>query len=599
MDNKGSWKRFQRLRFDSKKLSRSAKRVETVTTRHARRFVTGRLASLRDIRRHVTLWLAAMTVLIAAVAVQTVWYQEGYRTHAAVAGGTYAEAMLGPVDTLDPLYAQSSAEQSASRLIFSSLYDYDQTGHLRDDLATGMKVDKTGKNYTVSLRSDAKWQDDTSVTADDVVFTVNLMKNPSTRAVMQSTWSGISVKAIDEHTVRFTLPAANSPFPYALTFAVLPQHILGSIEPGALRENTFSISPVGSGPFKLRLLQTVGGDESNGHKIVHLSAWKNYYRGAPKLSRFELHAYASSDGILRALKVHDVNAALDINGMASQLPPGLVTNDYPINSGVYALMNTASDTLKDVRVRQALQVGTDTSAVRHALRVKAPSLDLPFLPSQISTTSLPKKPAYSQAKARAMLAKDGWKLTKGNTVRTKKKQTLTLRLVTVKDDQYHRVVEELAKQWRALGVGVQITEFDPDATNQSFTQTVLQPRDYDVLVNELAIGADPDVFAYWYSSEANPLGRNYSNYRSDITDDALLSARQRSEVRLRDRKYTAFATQWLRDAPAIGLYQSVMEYTHSKQTEAFSPGVVLPGTTDRYSNVLYWTAEHGQVYKTP
>ena len=163
MDNKGSWKRFQRLRFDSKKLSRSAKRVETVTTRHARRFVTGRLASLRDIRRHVTLWLAAMTVLIAAVAVQTVWYQEGYRTHAAVAGGTYAEAMLGPVDTLDPLYAQSSAEQSASRLIFSSLYDYDQTGHLRDDLATGMKVDKTGKNYTVSLRSDAKWQDDTGV----------------------------------------------------------------------------------------------------------------------------------------------------------------------------------------------------------------------------------------------------------------------------------------------------------------------------------------------------------------------------------------------------------------------------------------------------
>lgn len=598
MDDKGSWKRFQNLRFDSKSFSRRARRAETITTRHAHKFVIGKLATLRDIRRHISLWLTALTVLIAAVAVQTVWYQEGYRTSAAVAGGTYAEALLGPIDTLNPLYAQSNAEQSAQRLIFSSLFDYDNTGHLRDDLATAITASKDGKRYTVTLKPDAKWQDGARVTANDVVFTVNLMKNPDARTVMQSSWEGITAAAVDAHTVRFTLPAANSPFPHALTFAVLPKHVLNSVEPGSLRENTFSISPVGSGPFKVRLLQTVGSKDDE-HKIVHLTAWESYYRGTLKLSRFELHAYASTKGIMRALQMRDVNAALDVSDIKDKLPKGMVIQDHPLNSGVYALINTESSILQDIRVRRALQYGTDTAAVRRALSVSAPKLDLPFLPGQISTASLPKKPVYNQRVAKSLLQKAGWKLAKGNDVRTKKKQTLTLRLVTVKDKQYHNVVNELAKQWRMLGIDVQVAEFDSKVVSQSFAQTVLQPRDYDVLVNELSIGADPDVFAYWYSSEANPFGRNYSNYSSDLADDALLSARQRSELRLRDKKYQVFASQWLKDAPAIGLYQSVMEYVHSKQTTAFEKDAVLPTMSDRYQNILYWTAQREQVYKTP
>lgn len=598
MEDKGSWKRFQKLRFDSKKLSRRARRAETATTRHAHKFVIGKLATLRDIRRHVSLWLTALTVLIAAVAVQMVWYQEGYRTTAAVGGGTYAEAMRGPVDTLNPLYAQSNAERSARQLIFSGLFDYDQTGRLRDELATSLTTDKTGKKYTVTLRSDAKWHDGTPVTANDVAFTVDLMKNPDARAVMRSTWTGISAVALDERTVQFTLPAANSPFPHALTFAVLPRHILESVEPGSLRENTFSISPTGSGPFKLRLLQAIGSGE-NEHKIVHLTAWKSYFRGAPKLSRFEVHAYRSTKGIVQALQTRDVNAALDITGVRGNLPKSMVVHDHPINSGVYALINNESDIFQDVQVRRALQRGTDTAAIRRTLDIRAPGLDLPFLPSQVNSSSSLKKPAFNQTAAKSMLQKAGWRLSGDNTIRTKKKQTLTLRLVTVKDTQYHRVVDELAKQWRALGIDVQVSEFDPEAANQSFTQTVLQPRDYDVLVNELSIGADPDVFAYWYSAESNPFGRNYSNYNSELADDALLSARQRGEPELRDRKYQVFAAQWLKDAPAIGLYQSVLEYAHSKQAEAFEHDAILPTVADRYGNVLYWTADRGHVYKTP
>ncbi len=598
MDEKGSWKRFQRLTFDSKKLSKRARRMETVTTKHAHKFVLKRLANLRESSRFITFWLVLVSILIASTAFQTAWSQSSYQVVAPVPGGTYAEGMLGPINTLNPLYATTDAELSAERLIFSSLFDYDQTGHLRDDIATGYSVDHTGKVYTISLRRDAQWQDGTNVTAEDVVYTVNTMKDPNARSIMRATWTGIDVKALDEHTVQFTLPVANSPFPFALTFAILPEHILSSVNAGMLRESAFSLSPIGSGPFRLKLLQTVGvGGED---KIAQLVAWKGYYGATPKLVRFEVHAYSTPANIVKALKSHEINAAIDINGLAYEVPKIYQTKDYPIDSGVYALLNMKSATLRDATVRKALQLGTDTSQVRSVLSVKAPALDLPVLSHEIATTKLPAKPALDKAQAAKLLDKAGWKMAAGQTVRTNKRGArLTLRLTAVKDNEYNLVVDNLAKQWRDLGIEVKTSEFDPTQSDQSFAQAVLQPRDYDVLVNELTIGADPDVYAYWYSGEASALGRNYANYQNQTVDTVLLSARQVTNQALRDRKYASFATQWLNDVPAIGLYQSVMEYARLPDLTAFPEQVSLPSPVDRYTNVINWTSAKGTVYKTP
>ncbi len=597
MDDKGSWKRFQRLKFDSKKISKHARKAETATTRHAHKFVLRRIANLRESSRSVTLWLVLVSVLIASTALQTAWSQSLYRTVAPISGGTYAEGMLGPISTLNPLYATTDAELSVARLIFARLFDYDQTGHLRSDLATGYTADATGKVYTVSLRQDAQWQDGQKLTADDVVYTVNIMKDPDARSVMRGAWARIEVKALDEHTVQFTLPVPNSPFPYALTFAVLPEHVLSSVSSGMLRESTFSLSPVGSGPFKLKLLQTVASDDED--KIVQLVGSDKYHRGKPKLARFEIHSYASPESIIKALEIHEINAAYDINGLAYKVPKPYQTRDYPINSGVYALFNTKSEVLKDLSVRKALQIGTETDKVRSVLSVKAPALDLPVLTRQITTTKLPAKPAFNKAQATKLLDKAGWKKVAEQEARTKRGKQLTLRLVAVKNKEYGLVVDELARQWRDLGVNVEIHEFNPTQADQSFAQAVLQPRDYDVLVNELTIGADPDVYAYWHSSEANEFGRNYANYHNETVDTVLLSARQVADKALRDRKYASFAGQWLNDAPAIGLYQSVMEYTRLPGLTAFPEEAYLPYPVDRYSNVIYWTSAKGAVYKTP
>ena len=598
MDKKGGWKRFHRLKFDSEKLSRNAKNAELASTKHAHRFVLKKINNLRFVRQNITAWLLILTALLSAVVLQASWSRISFSTDNAQASGTYAEALVGSLDTLNPLFTSNQAEYSASKLMFSSLYDYDSTGHLRQDLATSLTLNDKKDTYTVGVRDDAKWHDGKKITAADIVYTVGLMKDPETRSPLLSSWSDVTATMVDEKTVTFKLNGPLASFPDALTFAVLPKHILEDVEPTNIRENIFGIDPVGSGPFKFRLLQNI--QTGREHKVVYMSANELYYRGTPKLDSFEIHAYADAEGIVEAARSRDVSAVVNISDkQVSKLPIGFESQSVSVNSGVYALFNTTSGPLKDAKVRKALQLATNTDVVRMAASPDSRRLNLPFVNTQIENRDLNvKKPALDTARAKKLLAQSGWKLNADGLL-SKKNTILELRLVATEDGNFSPAISELKKQWSSLGIRVNVQEFSAATSGQGFVQSVLQPREYDVLVNELAIGADPDVFAYWHSSQANSSGLNFSNYSSPVSDDALLSGRSRTEQDLRDEKYKSFARQWLLDAPALGLYQSNVRYASSTQTTSIKKGVVLPSLKDRYSNVLYWTAQNSSVYKTP
>ena len=595
-DNEPSkWRRIPKMSFSSKDLSRRMKRVEGASIKHARRFVFKRLDNFREVRRRIALWVLAIGIIIGATGLQYMWYQNNYRTTANATSGTYAEAVLGPVDTLNPIFAKSSAEETAGELLFSRLVTYDKSGNLNYDLADSMTVSPDGKTYTFTIRPDARWDDDLYVRARDVVYTVNLLKNPATRSTITG-WDNVVAKEVDNLTVAFELPAVYAAFPHALRFLpILPEHVLRDVEPAALREDAFSSKPIGSGAFTLRLLQEV--DAGNGRKIIHLAKSESYFKGTPKLDRVQLHVYKDIDSVKRALATSEVNASTDLTVTDSN---AVSTERYtvehrPVNSGVYALMNTVSPVLQDKKVRQALQAGTNTQEVRNELSSDLPELYLPFIDSQVYGNN-PAKPVYDVNKANQLLTEAGWVM-QGN-VRMKDGQPLTLSVVTTKNNDFETALEILAKQWRTLGVTVTTNIVDPNDPSQDVVQDVLQPRQYDVLLYQLTIGGDPDVYAYWHSSQATS-GLNFSNYKSSISDDALASARSRVEPDLRNAKYITFANQWLADAPAIGLYQATMQYIHTKSVHALPKDFMLVSSADRYSDVRFWSVGDRMVFDTP
>jgi putative periplasmic oligopeptide-binding protein of oligopeptide ABC transporter len=585
-----------KLRLGYKRLALRVKHAEGATQRHASRFILRRIENVRLVMTEIMIWLAAIALLIAGLGIQYSWNSQGSKKDGAKSGGVYVEGVIGNISTLNPLLAASEPEQAVSRLLFSSLYNYDVTGALHTDLAESMTV-KDDKVYTIKLRN-AVWHDGKKLTAEDVVYTINLIKNPQVRSPLRVNWLDISARAIDDSTVEFMLPAVYAGFSHALTFPVIPKHILQSVSPSSMREADFSSNPVGSGPFAVKRVQT--SESTSSTDVVRMEPNTKYYGAVSTLSRLELRAYGNESLLVKAVNSGEVSAAsgLSLSAADNIKSKQYSTKHWLLNKGVYLLMNNRSQTLQDARVRQALRYATDTSSIRATVGDNVARLDTPILQSQIAQ-KLPAAPDYNLDKAKALLKEAGWTYNQGQW-KGKDGRPLAVAVTTSSGrDEYKKIVDVLKQQWSKLGVDVQLREIDTSSTTTSFVQSVLQPRDYDALLYELELGADPDVFAYWHSSQASASGYNFANYSNRTVDNDLVGGRSRTNSALRAAKYVQFVNQWLNDAPAIGLYQSVGSYVLNNGASIVEPRGSLNTMNDRYADVTTWSTGKASVYKTP
>ena len=267
-----------------------------------------------------------------------------------------------------------------------------------------------------------------------------------------------------------------------------------------------------------------------------------------------------------------------------------------MNNGVYALFNNNSQFLRSKAVRQALSLSVDTSKLRQSLSLSTEELSGPTLNKFLGKNS--NSSNYDVKKAKSLLDAEGWKSV--NNVRQKGNDKLKLNVVVLKNSNYEKVARYLAQVWYdELNIESDIKVVDPNDATQNILQTVLQPRNFDVLVYELSLGGDPDVYAYWHSSQATNNGLNFSNYNNAIADDALESGRSKISAKQRADRYAKFTAIWQADAPAIALYQPKFDYIHIRNVKALDASTEVVNPVDRYVDVQYWATEKKSVYKTP
>ncbi len=572
-------------RIDLKPVNKRAKRLEKASLKHAHTFIVTRLANLRSIRRHIIAWLFLVGIIIGLTSLQLTFSLGSTNNFAASDGGTYAEGTVDSITTLNPLYATTRAELSANKLIFSSLLKYDEQGVLQPDLAESWEINKESTQFTFTLRPNLSWHDGRKLDAKDIIATVKAMQDPSAGALAQASWQGIKVKALNARKVVFTLPGAYAPFASAATFAILPAHILDTIPPETLRESNFSKKPVGSGPFRFANFSPV--DITGGKSALQLEAFANYWEGQPRLNRFSLYTYSETADLLKGLTSHEVNAA---NNMGLADSKKLNSSEFktfqaPLNSGVYALFRTDSDMLKEKNLRKALVQSIDIKSIRRQLELNA--LDGPIANHQLPALAQIKQPAFDRKEAESLLLESGWKRNEKTDYLEKNSQPLILKLVTVDAGNYRKLATMLSEKWAEVGIKVDIQVVEPKTVQQS----VLRPRAYDILLYELELGGDADGYAYWHSSQMKGAGLNFANYSSPIADDALSTARIRSNPQLREAKYTTFVRQWVSDVPALSLYQPALGYVTSRNVVSVGPHAHLPTPSDRFYAVSGWTVQ--------
>lgn len=585
-----SWRRFRPIAL--KPLDKRVRKIEKATLRHAHTFLVSRWENIHLVRRHIVGWLFLVALLIGLTGLQMIFNVRSLSSPRPVAGGAYVEGMVGPLNTLNPLFAANSTEQSVGRLLFSSLLKYDDNGRLEGDLAASWKISSDGKKYILNLKPGLTWHDGRPLTAADVAFTVRTMQDRSTGARQSTSWQVIKVEAIKKNQVTFTLPAAYAPFASALTFPVLPEHILAKVSPEDLQENDFNKRPVGSGPFRYLSTHTI--DISNGKSAVQLGAFDAYNGGPAASARFTVYVYGTAEDLVKGLQAQEINAASGVsNGMFNRLESNQFQELNPgLNSGVYALLRNDNPILKDLTVRQALVRATDLVALRKDFNLKA--LEGPIINSGLPQAKSVKQAGYDKKEANKLFATAGWKKNSEGYLE-KDNQLLRLKVVAVEGGRYDIILDRLKDQWRQVGVEVEKQLVD----SQQIQQTVLRPRAYDVLVYELELGGDPDGYAYWHSSQSVGAGLNLTGYSSKLADDALITGRSRSDTNVRDVRYATFARQWVKDAPAIALYRSTLSYVKKTNARSINSSENFVSASDRFTDVTTWTSRSGQVYNTP
>lgn len=555
-----------------------------------------RLNRLVEVRRFVVTWIMLFVVMIGIVAYQLSGLSAYYQSSQPVAGGTFTEGILGSFTNANPLYATGPVDSSVSRLVFLGLLKYDSNNQLVGDLAESWSADAKETTYTVKLKPNLKWQDGQPLTATDVAFTYNTIKNPDAKSPLLSSWQGITITATDDRTVTFGLPNILSSFPHSLTNGIIPSHILATIPAAQMRALQFNTAaPIGSGPFKWDALELSEVD-SNQQGRIGLVPNGQYYEGSPALQKYVIHFFTDEKQMLTSFENHEINAMSGMDALPDTFETDQSVEQYsiPITAQVMVFFRNSQEVLSDIKVRQALVQASNQNDLLENLGFPVIASKEPFLQSHAGYNPGITQLSYDVNRAAALLTEAGWIPGKDG-VREKAGKQLTFKLYSQSTSEYAYVTRHLQTDWQKIGVKVEVLlQADSDL------QTTVAFHTYDALLYGISLGPDPDAYAYWGSTQADQRAANrvnFSEYRSATADKALEGGRTRSDPALRALKYKPFLEAWRTDAPALALYQPRYLYVTRDTVYGFTPSSINVAS-DRYSNVAHWMIRQEKVTKT-
>jgi peptide/nickel transport system substrate-binding protein len=494
-----------------------------------------------------------------------------YANAEAPQGGRMVQGVLGTFDSLNPFIVKGLAAQAIRGYVVESLMarGYDEPFTLYGLLARTVETDAARSYVTFSLDPAAHFSDGTPVTAKDVIFSWQLLRDhgrPNHRAYYSKV---ATVESLDARRVRFDFGGSNDrELPLILgLMPVLPQHAIDV----ATFEATTLAKPVGSGPYVVA--------EADTGKSVTLKRDPNYWgralainRGLWNFDTLRFDYYRDANAYFEAFKagLYDVRSELDPGRWRTgydipavrdgRIVKEALANGLPkLNSAL--VFNTRRSIFSDIRVREAITLlfdaewvnrnfffdlfrrsagffpGSELSAYRRPADARERALLAPFADAVRAdvldgTWSPPATDGSGRDRANlrqalALLAAAGYEL-KGTTLRERGSGRAFAFEVMVTSRDQERLALAFASNLARAGIQVQVRLVDAvqyDQRRLSF--------DFDMIENrwEQSLSPGNEQSFYWGSAAAGEQGsRNYMGVRSAAVD-AMIDAMLRADAR--------------------------------------------------------------------
>jgi len=509
-----------------------------------------------------------------------------------VRGGVYTEALVGSLQRLNPLLDfNNPADRDITRLIFSGLVRFDSRGNPQPELAADWGFSEDGTLYNVTMREDLKWHDGQPITADDVVFTIELIRNggiiiPSD---LQEFWKGIEVVRLSDQALQFRLPEAFAPFLDYLSFGVLPKHLLDGKTIDQIAEDPFNLQPVGSGPYKFTRL-IVENEQITG---VVLSSYEDYSLTKPYIEEIVFRYYPDGPSALKAYRDGQVQGIGQVE--ADILPDVLAENGLALYSVrlprltlvLFNLKNPEAGFFQDKKVRRALLMGVNRQGlIDRQIQGQAILADGPILPGTWAYYDKLAQVEFDKDGAKQLLKEAGFSLATEQDVYLSKDGTyLRFTLVYPDTDMHRGLAEALQSAWTELGVEVNLEALPYDQlVVDRLTQRAYQAALVDL---NLTRSPDPDPYPFWDQAQASGAGQNYSQWDNRMASEYLEQARVTADQGERARFYRNFQVVFNEELPALPLFFDVYNYAVDKEIQGVRVGPLFD-TSDRFSTIVEW-----------
>jgi peptide/nickel transport system substrate-binding protein len=531
------------------------------------RHVFGAWEKLGSVRWVFAAWIFIALVSLWGVTSQILSLSGSKAAEKPVKGGVYMEALLGQVKSVNPLFPENSATEDISSLVYSGLTKLNGEREVVADLSDKWDISADKKTYTFHIRDNAKWHDGVKLTAQDVAFTIDKVQNPDTRSPYAPNWGGVKYEVVNDNTIRLSLPSPYGNFLANTTLGILPKHKLESVKASSLRSYEFNQRPVGSGPYKLELLEV----DSN---LVNLESFDDYYIHQPYIKNITFSLFQSNKEMIDALVRRQVDAVSQV--LPEDVPTvekiqGVNDNRIGLPAYVGAFFNLKSQPMSNIDFRQALTYSVDKKAiVNDSLKEEAAVANFPILAGFVGFNPDAIKYEYNLDKAKQSFEKS-------------KIGSLNLRLVTLDSPVYKSVANKLAEDWKKLGINVEVITAD----NTQLQQNYIRSRNYDILLYGQSIGTDSDVYSFWHSSQASDPGLNLSSYKNADADKLLEAGRLAKDQSYKATRYAAFIDLWAKDLPAVILYSPYYNYAQSDIVKGFDAKKIAE-PSNRFYNVYDW-----------
>jgi peptide/nickel transport system substrate-binding protein len=258
-----------------------------------------------------------------------------------------------PVVQRDPAFISSDPEVLLANNVYDYLVDVTPQNTLEPRLAIDWTVSEDGLTYVFSLNDAVTFHDGSPLTAEDVVWTFDRLRDPSADLPTKDLYSNIdTIEASGDLEVTFTLKQPNPFFPYDLS----DNHAL-ILKAGTMDADTNSN---GTGPFKVVSFSA--------EDRVVLEANPDYFvSGMPGLAGLEVIFFNDQAAMVEALRGGQVDlvflaSATDLyNSLEGE--PGI--NLLEVSTNQFDLVRLRADRApgNDPRVIQALKLATDRQAI--------------------------------------------------------------------------------------------------------------------------------------------------------------------------------------------------------------------------------------------